>query len=135
MAVKIKLKRMGKMRNAQYRIVVADARTNGDSNPLGTFTQLTQADADLDRLLATVTEEREASDRLERSYEQALATAESRVRSVSDYVDTRRGTNASGSFSRGNNLPIAAVPKASVPVGAVLATCSVLRPVTRLPSA
>ncbi|GAA3451749.1 GH92 family glycosyl hydrolase [Dactylosporangium matsuzakiense] len=26
------------------------------------------------------------------------------------YVDTRRGTNASGSFSRGNNLPIAAVP-------------------------
>jgi len=59
---------------------------------LGTFTQLTQADADLDRLLATVTEEREASDRLERSYEQALSTAESRVRSVSDYIDTRRGS-------------------------------------------
>ncbi|WBB67815.1 GH92 family glycosyl hydrolase [Micromonospora sp. WMMD812] len=27
-----------------------------------------------------------------------------------NYVDTRRGTNASGSFSRGNNLPISAVP-------------------------
>ena len=30
--------------------------------------------------------------------------------SLTDYVDTRRGTNASGSFSRGNNLPISAVP-------------------------
>lgn len=71
---------------------VSAAQTNGGTDPLGTFTQLTQADADLDRLLATVTEEREASDRLERSYEQALSTAESRVRSVSDYIDTRRGS-------------------------------------------
>jgi predicted alpha-1,2-mannosidase len=30
--------------------------------------------------------------------------------SLTDYVDTRRGTNASGSFSRGNNLPISAMP-------------------------
>ena len=30
--------------------------------------------------------------------------------SLTDYVDTRRGTNASGSFSRGNNLPISALP-------------------------
>jgi predicted alpha-1,2-mannosidase len=30
--------------------------------------------------------------------------------SLTDYVDTRRGTNASGSFSRGNNLPISATP-------------------------
>ena len=30
--------------------------------------------------------------------------------SPTNYVDTRRGTNASGSFSRGNNLPISAVP-------------------------
>lgn len=78
-------------RDAAVRAVSA-AQTNGSTDPLGTFTQLTQADADLDRLLATVTEEREASDRLERSYEQALATAESRVRSVSDYIDTRRGS-------------------------------------------
>ncbi|MEV6010446.1 GH92 family glycosyl hydrolase [Streptomyces sp. NPDC051976] len=27
-----------------------------------------------------------------------------------DHVDTRRGTNSSGSFSRGNNLPLTAVP-------------------------
>jgi predicted alpha-1,2-mannosidase len=30
--------------------------------------------------------------------------------SLTNYVDTRRGTNSSGSFSRGNNLPITAVP-------------------------
>ena len=34
MAVKIKLKRMGKMRNAQYRIVVADARTKRDGRAI-----------------------------------------------------------------------------------------------------
>lgn len=30
--------------------------------------------------------------------------------SRTEYVDTRRGTNSSGSFSRGNNIPAAAVP-------------------------
>ncbi|MFC0506557.1 GH92 family glycosyl hydrolase [Micromonospora costi] len=29
---------------------------------------------------------------------------------LTNFVDTRRGTNASGAFSRGNNLPISAVP-------------------------
>ncbi len=78
-------------RDAAVKAVSA-AQTQGSTDPLGTFTELTQADADLDRLLATATEEREAADRLARSYEQALATAESRVRSVSDYIDTRRGS-------------------------------------------
>jgi uncharacterized phage infection (PIP) family protein YhgE len=78
-------------RDAAVKAVTA-AQTSGAADPLGTFTQLTQADADLDRLLASVTEEREASERLLRSYEQALATAQSRVRSVSDYIDTRRGS-------------------------------------------
>ena len=30
MAVKIKLQRLGKIRNAQYRVVIADARTRRD---------------------------------------------------------------------------------------------------------
>src|SRR6478735_7947684 len=33
-AVKIKLKRVGKMRNAQYRIVIADARTKRDGRAI-----------------------------------------------------------------------------------------------------
>ncbi|MCB0931636.1 MAG: TPM domain-containing protein [Mycobacterium sp.] len=71
---------------------VAEAQSNGAADPLGAFTTLTQADADLDRLLAEVAEEREATERLNKSYDQALFTAQSRVRSVSDYIDTRRGS-------------------------------------------
>lgn len=71
---------------------VTAAQSTGAADPLGAFTQLTEADAHLDRLLAAVAEEREAAERLSRSYDQALFTAQSRVRSVSDYVDTRRGS-------------------------------------------
>lgn len=81
---------------------VAAAQSTGAADPLGAFTQLTQADAELDRLLAGVAEEREAADRLARSYEQALATAQSRVRSVSDYIDTRRGSIGSEARTRLN---------------------------------
>ena len=78
-------------RDAAVR-AVASAQTTGATDPLGAFTLLTQADADLDRLLAGVAEERDATERLNKSYEQALFTAQSRVRSVSDYIDTRRGS-------------------------------------------
>lgn len=71
---------------------VAEAQKDGSADPLRAFTQLTQADADLDRLLLAVTEEHEAQERLERSFDQALFTAQSRVRSVADYIDTRRGS-------------------------------------------
>lgn len=70
---------------------VAHAQSEGSTDPLGAFTRLTQADAELDRLLADVEQEREAHDRLTRTYDQALFTAQSRVRAVSDYIDTRRG--------------------------------------------
>lgn len=71
---------------------VSNAQTLGAADPLGAFTTLTEADADLDRLLAGVAEERDAAERLNKSYEQALFTAQSRVRAVSDYIDTRRGS-------------------------------------------
>ncbi|MGX9792391.1 TPM domain-containing protein [Mycobacterium sp. MMS18-G62] len=71
---------------------VSNAQSAGTSDPLGTFTQLTHADAELDRLLAEVSEEREAAERLSRTFDQALFTAQSRVRAVSDYIDTRRGS-------------------------------------------
>ncbi len=69
---------------------VAAARASGD--PLGAFTTLTKADSDLDQLLDTVAEERAAAERLARTCEQALFTASSRIRAVSDYIDTRRGS-------------------------------------------
>ena len=71
---------------------VTDAQATSGTDPLGAFTALTQADADLDRLLATVAEEREAAERMRRAFEQALFTAQARVRGVSDFIDTRRGS-------------------------------------------
>ena len=53
---------------------------------------MTKADADLDRLLVAVEEQREAAERLDRTLDEALFTAQSRVRSVSDFIDTRRGS-------------------------------------------
>jgi hypothetical protein len=71
---------------------IADAQKNGGTDPLGAFTRLTRADAELDRLLATVLEEQEAIKRLGRAFDQALFSAQSRVRGVSDFIDTRRGS-------------------------------------------
>ncbi|MDA2890273.1 TPM domain-containing protein [Mycolicibacterium sp. BiH015] len=71
---------------------VTDAQHAGNTDPLGAFTRLTKADADLDLLLASVAEERAAMERMSRAYDQALMTAQSRVRGVSDFIDTRRGS-------------------------------------------
>ena len=82
---------LGAARDVAVR-AVADAQNNGTADPLGAFTKLTQADADLDRLLASVAEEREAAERLSRAYDQAIFTAQSKVRAVSDFIDVRRGS-------------------------------------------
>ena len=68
------------------------ARARGSADPLGAFTELTQADADLNRLLATVAEEQATAERLNHTLEQALFTAQSRIHAVSEYIDTRRGS-------------------------------------------
>ncbi|ORB83122.1 hypothetical protein B1987_03910 [Mycobacterium kansasii] len=69
-----------------------DSGTASVADPLGTFARLTNAGADLDRLLTTVAQEQANAERLNRSFEQALFTAQSRVRAVSEYIDTRRGS-------------------------------------------
>ncbi len=68
------------------------ARGSGSADPLGAFARVTKADADLTRTLAALADEQATAERLNRAYEQALFTAESRVRAVSDYIDTRRGS-------------------------------------------
>lgn len=78
-------------RDAAERAVTT-AASSGTADPLGAFTQLTKADAELDRLLATVAEERAAAERMSRAFDQALFSAQSRVRGVSDFIDTRRGS-------------------------------------------
>ncbi|ORW20009.1 TPM domain-containing protein [Mycobacterium palustre] len=64
----------------------------GSADPLGAFARLTKADADLDRVLAAVAQEQANAERMSRRFEQALFTAQARVRGVSEYVDTRRGS-------------------------------------------
>lgn len=68
------------------------ARAGASTDPLGAFAQLAKADADLNGLLVTLAQEQAAAEQINRSLEQALFTAESRVRAVSDYIDTRRGS-------------------------------------------
>jgi uncharacterized membrane protein YgcG len=78
-------------RDAATRTLDA-ARGAGAADPLTAFMHLTKADADLDRLLATLAQEEANAERLNRSFDQAVFTAESRVRGVSEYIDTRRGS-------------------------------------------
>jgi hypothetical protein len=73
-------------------IAAVDAsRGPGSADPLGAFARLTKADAALNLILATLAREQADADRLQRSLEQALFTAQARVRGVSEYIDTRRG--------------------------------------------
>ncbi|OBH56641.1 TPM domain-containing protein [Mycobacterium sp. E2479] len=78
-------------RDAAIR-AVESARAGASDDPLSEFAQLTKADAALNGLLATLAQEQAAAEQLNRSLEQAVFTAQSRVRAVSDYVDTRRGS-------------------------------------------
>ncbi|OBJ45716.1 hypothetical protein A5630_13075 [Mycolicibacterium mucogenicum] len=79
---------------------VSNAQATGAADPLTAFTQLTAADSQLDKILATISEETAALNRLRQSYGQALLAAQSRVRGVSDFIDTRRGSVGSEARTR-----------------------------------
>ncbi|OMC55528.1 hypothetical protein A5747_12610 [Mycobacterium sp. IS-836] len=80
------------LRAARDAAISAVDSARAGTDPLGAFARLGKADAELNRVLAALAEERASADRLNRSLEQALFTAESRVRGVSEYIDTRRGS-------------------------------------------
>lgn len=79
-------------RDAAARALDSSSGNRGTADPLSAFASLTRVDAELNHMLATVAQERANAERLNRSFEQALFTAESRVRAVSEYIDTRRGS-------------------------------------------
>ncbi|MFZ0905565.1 MAG: TPM domain-containing protein [Mycobacterium sp.] len=85
------VRELASVRDAAKKALDA-GRASGSADPLGAFTELTKADGDLDRLLDTVAEEQAAAERLNRTFEQALFTAQSQIHAVSDYIDTRRGS-------------------------------------------
>ena len=71
---------------------VDDAAANSTADPLGAFTRLTKADADLDRVLENVAESRKAAEQQAQLLSQALFAAQSRIKAVSEFIDTRRGS-------------------------------------------
>lgn len=78
---------------------VAEAERVGATDPLTAFTHLAKADAELDKLLATVREEKEAAERRIRALDQAIATARQKLSSANQYIGLHRG--AVGSTARG----------------------------------
>lgn len=82
-------KALAAARTAAVNAVTA-ARDTDD--PLTAFARVTDADTELDRLLDVVAEEQAAAERLARRWEQAEFNAQARVRSASDFIDTRRGS-------------------------------------------
>lgn len=78
---------------------VADAERVGSTDPLTAFTHLATADAELDKLLAAVREEKDAAERRARALDQAIGTARQKVTAVSQYIGLHRG--AVGAAARG----------------------------------
>lgn len=79
-------------RDAAARALDNASGARSVDDPLSMFAALSKADAELDRVLNTVAQEQANAERLTRSFDQALFTAESRVRAVSEYIDNRRGS-------------------------------------------
>ncbi|CAN5861106.1 TPM domain-containing protein [soil metagenome] len=100
-----------------------DARANGSNDPLGTFTRLTKADAELDALLISVDEQRREATRQAQLLDQSLFTARSRVKAVSDFIDTRRGSIGPEARTRlseaGRQLEAAEAKKSTAPAEAI----------------
>jgi predicted nucleic acid-binding Zn-ribbon protein len=99
------------------------AHAKGSTDPLGTFTRLTKADAELDALLVSVDEQRREASRQAQLLEQSLFTARSRVKAVSDFIDTRRGSIGPDARTRlseaGRQLEAAEAKKAGAPAEAI----------------
>ena len=99
------------------------ARAKGSNDPLGTFTRLTKADAELDALLISVDEQRREATRQAQLLEQSMFTARSRVKAVSDFVDTRRGSIGPEARTRlseaGRQLEAAEAKKTTAPAEAI----------------
>ncbi|WP_305091826.1 YgcG family protein [Prescottella sp. R16] len=68
-----------------------DAQAAKDSDPLGSFTKVVEADAALDAVLADAQEAQQQTDRARARLAQDLTAAESQVSAAADFIGTRRG--------------------------------------------
>lgn len=113
---------LAKLRDAAVQ-AVEDAKANGANDPLGCYTRLNKADSELDAILATIAEKRQEAAKQAKLLDQALFTAHSRVRSVSSFIDTRRGSIGSEARTRlaeaTRHLEAAEAKKAGNPAEAI----------------
>ncbi|MGF7124395.1 TPM domain-containing protein [Rhodococcus sp. BE178] len=68
-----------------------NAQAAKDTDPLGSFTKVVDADAKLDAVLAEAQEARQQADRARQRLDQDLTAAEAQVSAASDFISTRRG--------------------------------------------
>ncbi|MCQ4118874.1 TPM domain-containing protein [Rhodococcus tibetensis] len=67
------------------------AHTSKDTDPLGTFTAIVKADAELDAVLAAAQESRRQTERAQQRLDQNVVAAQSQVTAAADFIGTRRG--------------------------------------------
>lgn len=82
------------------RTAVANARTGFDADPLGVFTALVTADADLDDALASARDASGERTRRAQVVTGALESAQAKVSAAADFIGTRRGAVQSTARTR-----------------------------------
>ncbi|MFZ2174712.1 MAG: TPM domain-containing protein [Rhodococcus sp. (in: high G+C Gram-positive bacteria)] len=70
---------------------LAAARAQKDTDPLGSFSRIVGADAELDAVLAQARESRQQAERAQQRLDQDLTAAQSQLTAASDFITTRRG--------------------------------------------
>ncbi|MDH6678276.1 hypothetical protein M2284_002479 [Rhodococcus sp. LBL1] len=68
-----------------------NAQATKDTDPLGSFGKVVEADAKLDAVLAEAQEAKQQSDRARARLDQDLTAAQSQVTAAADFISTRRG--------------------------------------------
>ncbi|RVW10988.1 TPM domain-containing protein [Prescottella agglutinans] len=68
-----------------------NAQATKDTDPLGSFSKVVEADAKLDAVLAEAQEARQQADRARARLNQDLTAAQSQVTAAADFISTRRG--------------------------------------------
>lgn len=82
--------RLSKAR-AAAEAALENAKTAKESDPLGSFTRIVEADAELDAVLAEAQEARQQAERARQRLDQDLTAAKSQVAAAADFITTRRG--------------------------------------------
>ncbi|MDN5760380.1 MAG: TPM domain-containing protein, partial [Tomitella sp.] len=76
---------------AQVEAALAEAEHSKESDPLGTYENVVEADADLDSVYAEVSDQVDEKERIRDLVDQTLSSAHARMNSAEDYLSTRRG--------------------------------------------